>query len=89
MSGIKPSSHGIVVQNKESGQFYASTDSNFNPEWERKVRDLRNGESVLSYGIKEAPEGWTVDVKHVSAEPDETTGEEPVTDPNTGDPDNK
>lgn len=52
MANIKPSSHGIVVENKESGLRYASHDSNFDPRSERKVRDLRHGETVLSYGIK-------------------------------------
>lgn len=58
MSNIKPSSHGIVVQNKESGLRYASHDRNYDPKTERKVRDLKPGESVLSYPVKEAPEGW-------------------------------
>ena len=68
---IIPSDHGVVVQNKESGQFYASLDHNVNPEGERLVRALRVGESVMSYGIKEAPDGWSPDAKHVSAEPDD------------------
>lgn len=87
---IKPSDHGIVVQNKESGQFYASLDQNFNPDGERKVRDLRPGESVFSYGVKEAPEGWNVTDKQVSPEPtDETSSVELVQDPAPGEPDNK
>lgn len=52
MSNIKPSSHGIVVENKESGLRYASTDANFDPQSERKVRDLRPGESIFSYPVK-------------------------------------
>lgn len=53
MTGIKPSDHGIVVENKESGLRYASLDRNFDPKSERKVRDLKSGESVFSYGIKQ------------------------------------
>jgi hypothetical protein len=52
MSQIKPSSHGIVVEGKESGLRYASHDRNFDPKTERKVRDLLPGESVLSYPVK-------------------------------------
>lgn len=54
MSNIKPSSHGIVVENKESGLRYASHDRNFDPRSERKVRDLKPGETVLSFPIKPA-----------------------------------
>lgn len=54
MSNIKPSSHGIVVENKESGLRYASHDRNFDPRSERKVRDLKVGESVFSFPIKPA-----------------------------------
>lgn len=54
MSNIKPSDHGIVVENKESGLRYASLDQNFDPKSERKVRDLKAGESIMSYGIKPA-----------------------------------
>lgn len=49
MSNIKPSDHGIVVENKESGLRYASLDENYDPQVERKVRDLKAGETVLSY----------------------------------------
>lgn len=49
MSNIKPSDHGIVVENKETGLRYASLDVNHDPATERKVRDLRAGETVLSY----------------------------------------
>lgn len=49
MSDIKPSDHGIVVENKETGLRYASLDVNYDPNTERKVRDLRAGETVLSY----------------------------------------
>ena len=59
MSNIKPSDHGIVVEHKESGLRYASLDANFDPTNERKVRDLKPGESVFSYApkTKEASEG--------------------------------
>lgn len=49
MSNIKPSDHGIVVENKESGLRYASLDVNYDPQTERKVRDLKAGETVFSY----------------------------------------
>jgi hypothetical protein len=52
MTNIKPSDHGIVVENKESGIRYASLDQNFDPTSERKIRDLKPGESVLSYQPK-------------------------------------
>lgn len=65
MSNIKPSTHGIVVDHKESGVRFAISDANYNPEVHRKVRDLRPGESVRSYaprrkeslGAEESPEG--------------------------------
>lgn len=40
---------GIVVDHKESNVRYAISEKNFNPELHRKVRDLKPGESVLSY----------------------------------------
>ena len=48
----QPSSHGIVVKHKESGLLYASYESNFDPDNEVYVRDLRIGESVFSYPVK-------------------------------------
>lgn len=77
MTAIKPSSHGIVVENKESGLRYASTDANYDPKTERKVRDLRVGESVLSYGFKEARPTFGQD--NDSTDEDETdTDDQPV-----------
>ncbi|QZD98602.1 hypothetical protein SEA_JEMERALD_14 [Microbacterium phage Jemerald] len=52
MTGIKPSSHGIVVEHKESGVRYAVSDRNYNEKIHRKVRDLRPGETVLGYTPK-------------------------------------
>lgn len=49
MSNIKPSTHGIVVDHKESGTRYAVSDRNYNPNIHRKVRDLRPGETVVGY----------------------------------------
>lgn len=49
MTEIKPSTHGIVVEHKESGVRYAVSDRNYNPRVHRKVRDLRPGETVLGY----------------------------------------
>lgn len=54
MTGIKPSSHGIVVENKDNGSRYAISDKNYNPDKVRKVRDLRAGESVLTYQPRSA-----------------------------------
>ena len=52
MTDRKPSSHGIVVEHKDSKLRYASHDRNFDPKSERYVRDLLPGESVLSYPVK-------------------------------------
>lgn len=52
MTGIKPSSHGIVVEHKESGVRYAVSDRNYNEKIHHKVRDLRPGETVLGYKPK-------------------------------------
>ena len=49
MTGIKPSSHGIVVEHNESGVRYAVSDRNHNPAVAKKIRDLKPGESVLTY----------------------------------------
>lgn len=59
MTGIKPSDHGIVVDNTENGRRYAISDRNYNPKVHRKVRDLRPGESVTSYRPKASPGGAT------------------------------
>lgn len=56
MTGIKPSSHGIVVEHKESGTFFAISDHNYNEKLHRKVRDLRPGETVLGYQPKRRSE---------------------------------
>jgi hypothetical protein len=42
-------SKGIVVKHKESGVQYAISESNFNEATHEKVRDLKPGESVLTY----------------------------------------
>lgn len=55
MTAIKPSDHGIVVDNTENGRRYAISDRNYNPKVHRKVRDLRPGESVTSYRPKASP----------------------------------
>lgn len=54
MTGIKPSSHGIVVEHKESGMRYAISDINHNPEVAKKIRDLKPGESVRTYRPRRA-----------------------------------
>lgn len=55
MTQIKPSSHGIVVEHKESGVRYATTDANYNSNIHRKVRDLKADESIYSYQPKQGP----------------------------------
>ena len=67
MTGIKPSTHGIVVDHKESGTRFAISDKNYNEKLHRKVRDLRPGETVWGYVPKrreqlsagESPESGT------------------------------
>lgn len=49
MTGIKPSSHGIIVEHKESGVRFAISDRNYNEKVHRKIRDLRAGETVWAY----------------------------------------
>lgn len=57
MTESKPSSHGIVVDHRESGVRYAVSDANFNPQVHRRVRDLKPGESVLGYRPKGSSSG--------------------------------
>lgn len=52
MANIKASSHGIVVEHKESGTRYAVSDRNYNPDVHRKIRDLRPGETVIGFRPK-------------------------------------
>lgn len=56
MTGIKPSSHGIVVDHKESGTRFAISDRNYDEKLHRKVRDLRPGETVRGYVPKRRQE---------------------------------
>jgi hypothetical protein len=49
MASIKTSSHGIVVDHVESGVRYAISDKNYDPKINRKVRDLKPGETVLGF----------------------------------------
>lgn len=49
MTTIAPSSHGIVVDHTESGVRYAISDKNYDPAINRKVRDLKVGETVLGF----------------------------------------
>lgn len=57
MTGIKPSTHGIVVDHKESGIRFAISDRNYNEKVHRKVRDLRPGETVHGFRPKRRTEG--------------------------------
>jgi hypothetical protein len=52
MTGIKPSSHGIVVDHVESGVRYAISDKNYDVKVHRKVRDLVPGETVIGFRPK-------------------------------------
>lgn len=56
MTGIKTSSHGIVVDHKESGNRYAISDKNYDERVHRKVRDLRPGETVIGFQPKRRSE---------------------------------
>lgn len=67
MTSIKPSDHGIVVEGKESGLRYASLDENFDPTTERKIRDLKPGESIFSYQPKRAPQSSEEDAEEQGA----------------------
>ncbi|WNM75059.1 hypothetical protein SEA_MORRIGAN_14 [Microbacterium phage Morrigan] len=49
MTGIKASTHGIVVEHKESHVQFAISDQHYNEKIHRKVRDLRAGETVRGY----------------------------------------
>lgn len=81
MTGIKPSSHGIVVEHKESGVRFAISDRNYNEKVHRKVRDLRAGETVLGYkpraaqslqdavGSQDGPQGARDAAKSVEDDP--------------------
>jgi len=40
---------GIVVRHKETGNTYAVSEENRNPDTEEKIRDLKPGESIRSF----------------------------------------
>lgn len=40
---------GIVVESKSSGNRYARSEANFDPNREKKVRDLKPGETILGF----------------------------------------
>ena len=44
---------GIVVESLSSGNRYARSERNFNPKREKKVRDLRPGETVIGFKTRE------------------------------------
>lgn len=44
---------GIVVESLSSGNRYARSERNFNPEREKKVRDLKPGETVIGFKTRE------------------------------------
>lgn len=75
---------GIVVQNKESGIRYAVYEDAHDKASEKKVRDLKPGESVLSYIPKLAPTGEDEnDATDEQATGDETLVGEPTSTPPT------
>lgn len=96
MSDIKPSDHGIVVENKETGLRYASLDVNYDPNTERKVRDLRAGETVFSYvtrhkgslagseGSEGAEQAQSGTGTHEGTEQGAQNGSEPLADASQG-----
>lgn len=49
MTSLKPSSHGIVVDHKESNVRYAISDSTYDSRIHTKVRDLRPGETIFGF----------------------------------------
>lgn len=75
-------SKGIVVQNKESGIRYAVYEDAHDKSSEDFVRDLKPGESVLSYIPKVAPaKGDENDAGDDSAPGEETLVGEPTSTP--------
>lgn len=40
---------GIVVRHKETGNTYAVSEENLNPDTEVRIRDLKPGESIRSF----------------------------------------
>lgn len=78
MTQIKPSDHGIVVENKESGLRYASLDANYDPKTERKVRDLKAGESVLSYGVRAPRDSFEANTDSPDEDEATDTDDQPV-----------
>lgn len=45
-------SNGIVVKHKATGNTYAVSEENYNPETETKVRPLKIHESVMSFPVR-------------------------------------
>lgn len=43
---------GIVVENLETGNWYARSEQNIDSETERKVRDLNPGETIIGFRHK-------------------------------------
>jgi len=90
MTEIKPSSHGIVVEHKESGVRYAVSDKNYNSKVHRKVRDLKPGETVIGYQPRKAeslsdavaPSGGTQSLGQLSEA--SSDGSKPVEDGSAG-----
>lgn len=72
MSQIKPSSHGIVVEHKETGIHYAISDKNYDQRIHRKVRDLKIGESTRTY--KPKAKGALVEETPESSDFEQTEG---------------
>ncbi len=88
MTGIRPSSHGIVVDHKESGTRYAVSDKNYNEKVHKKVRDLRPGETVLGYRPKRRSEGLEAGseaVSGTSTQDGDANASSGSSDPSTGD----
>lgn len=67
---------GIVVQHKESGIRYAVYEDAWDRSSEKKVRDLKPGESVLSYIPKLAPDTSGDEEQETDAGDGSATGNE-------------
>lgn len=52
-------SKGIVVEHKGNGNRYATSEGNFNPETEKRIRELKPHESVRSYAHRPKPKTAT------------------------------
>lgn len=67
-------SHGIVVEHKENGIWFAVSERNFNPKVHKKVHDLKPGETVRGYLPRRKQEASTSRAQSVKSEDKTTDG---------------